>query len=79
MAWRKKVEVEVVICEKLMGMQIEIKKKFSKKKKEALIQQAVAIQKQLVKKKRRLVDFFGAEPQTTDPLVYQKKVRNEWD
>jgi len=60
-------------------MVIEIKKKYSKKKKEALIQQAVAIQKQLVKKKRRLVDFFGAEPHTIDPLVYQKKVRNEWD
>ncbi|QGW29479.1 hypothetical protein [Phnomibacter ginsenosidimutans] len=44
MAGRQKVEVEVVICEQINGMVIEIKKKYSKKKKAALKQQAVAMQ-----------------------------------
>lgn len=60
------------------GMGIEIKKKYSKKKKAALIQQAVAMQQQLGKQKKTLADFFGAEPQESNPLAYQKKVRNEW-
>ena len=63
----------------MTDMVIEIKKKYSTKKKAALKQQAVAMQQQLGKQKKTLADFFGAELQKTNPLAYQKKVRNEWE
>jgi hypothetical protein len=60
-------------------MVIEIKKKYSKKKKDALLKQAATLQNKWVEKKVSLADFFGAELQKVDPLVYQRRIRNEWD
>jgi hypothetical protein len=56
-------------------MVVEIKKKFSEKKKKALLEK---VQK-VATKGPSLKDVFGILKDGLDGLEYQKKVRSEWD
>jgi hypothetical protein len=56
-------------------MVVEIKKKYSEKKKKELIEKVRKEATQM----RSLREFFGILKTGEDGLEFQKKVRNEWD
>jgi hypothetical protein len=56
-------------------MVIEIKKKYSEKKKKELLNKL----RKEVAQKRSLREFFGILKTGEDGLEFQKRVRNEWD
>lgn len=58
-----------------MGMVVEIKKKYSEKKKKALLEK---VQK-VATKGPSLKDVFGILKDGVDGLEYQKKIRSEWE
>ena len=57
-------------------MVVEIKKKYSEKKKKELIEK---VRKEAGSKKPSLRDVFGIYKDGVDGLAFQKMVRNEWD
>jgi hypothetical protein len=56
-------------------MVIEIKKKYSEKKKKELLEKA----KKQAEKPKTLRDVFGILKDGVDGLKFQKTVRSEWD
>jgi hypothetical protein len=71
----EEVEIKLYFYKNCMGMVVEIKKKYSEKKKRALLEK---VQK-VAKKGPSLKDVFGILKDGLDGLEYQKKVRSEWD
>jgi hypothetical protein len=57
-------------------MVVEIKRKYSEKKKKELIEK---VRNEAGRRKPSLKDVFGIYKDDIDGLAFQKKVRNEWD